>query len=1128
MHLLRTEARSLDEAEAARDLGQSPAELLFLSFSDADLGIVAAAAGLRPKSAPSLRLANLAELKHPYSVDLYVANVAAKARFVLVRLLGGLDYWRYGIEELSLAARKHDFMLAVIAGDTLEDARLDAASTLPVQDLRFISAAFQKGGPASIAALLDWASTKLDPSISEVAPRAPAPVPAAGRFEAACRHGETNKGRALILFYRSFFLAADTRPIAALAEALFARELDVTAFFVTSLKDSEAIPLVHAEIRREKPDVIINTTGFSARLDDARSILDGADAPVLQAILAGATEAQWQADPRGLCAADLAMNVVLPEMDGRLVTRAISCKAEAPHQADFEFTPRVHKTLPSRVSFVARLAAAWVKLRKTPRNERKIGLVLSDYPAKAGRGGFAVGLDTPKSINAIADLLRGAGFAIGPLPHADELMHRLENAALTEDLRLEDYAEALRALPASFVHALDAHWGLPETDPHVRAGAFTFSVLRAENLFVAMQPDRGRASDHKTDYHNVALPPCHHYVAFYLWLRHHAEIDAMIHCGTHGTLEWLPGKAVALDETCAPEAVLGPLPVIYPFIVNNPGEAAQAKRRISALTIGHLTPPLSPAGSHGEAQEIEALFDEYAAAETLDPKRSKFLASAILDRAKETGLLRDSGLADTSDPMIALRQLDAFLCDLKDMRIRDGLHVFGQSPQGLLRDATLLGLTRDPAAAGTDEDGTQAGALLDRCGPAERDALLAALDGRFVAPGPGGAPSRGRIDVLPTGRNLYGTDPRAVPTRTATEIGRRTALEIVTRHAQDRGEWPKRIILDLWASATMRTGGDDLAQAFALLGVTPTWDTTSSRVSGFEILSPARLDFPRIDVTLRISGLFRDVFPMQIALFDQAVRSVAALDEDADVNPLAAAYRRGEAPSRIFGAAPGAYGIGLSRAIDRDPLVSREKLGELYLATAAFAYGGRGAEGLATKAFAERVSQADALVHVQDIDGADILDSEAIIDHEGGFAAAAQTLGNDAAIYHVDATRAGAIKVRTLPEEIARTVRARAANPRWIAGQMRHGHRGAAEIAETIDHLFSLAVLTKAVESRHFELLFEATCGTPMVQEFLIEANPKAAQAIAERFSEALARGFWRSRRNSTLASLAAMREALA
>ncbi len=1060
----------------------------------------------------SVRLASLASLKHPYSVDLYVEKAIAGSRFVLIRLLGGLDYWRYGVEEISRAARRHGVLLAIVPGDGRADPRLEEASTLPAADLREIFARFQSGGAANVGAALDWIEARLDGEAAWEASRA---VAAAGVFETGARPPPGAFARALIIFYRSYLMAGDTAPVAALADALTAKGLDVEAVFVTSLKDGEASAFLRARIADAKPDVILNATAFSARLDDGASVLDAADAPVLQAIFCGASEAGWRADPRGLGAADLAMNVVLPEMDGRLIARAIAFKTEAPHRPELQFTPLVHEAAASRVKFVADLAAAWAHLRKTPPNARKIACVLSDYPGKAGRGGYAVGLDTARSAAAIAEMLRSEGYAIGPLPPADQLMARLESAPC-ERLSLADYLDTLRIMPRTFVEAVAAAWGAPEADPAARDGFFSFAILRAANFCLALQPDRGSAQDRKAQYHDASLPPRHAYVAFYIWLRRVAKIDAMIHCGAHGTLEWLPGKASALSESCAPEIVLGPTPVVYPFIVNNPGEAAQAKRRLAAVIVGHLTPPLMQAGSHGAAQEIEALLDEYAGAESLDPKRARLLARAILERAADTGLAQDCGLKDGEDPMSALQRLDAWLCDLKDMRIGDGLHVFGASPQGALREANLACLP-----------GANAGALLDCCGEAERAGLIAALDGRFVEPGPGGAPSRGRIDVLPTGRNLYGVDPRAVPTRTAWEIGRRAAAEVLDRHARDHGEWPKRIVMDLWASATMRTGGDDLAHALALIGVQPLWDAASSRVTGFEIIPLAKLGRPRVDTTLRISGLFRDVFPAQIALYDQAVRAIAESDESDEDNPLAAARRAGGvAPLRIFGAAPSAYGLGLSRTLSDDPAASREKLGRLYLDATSHAYGARG-EGIASPDFTERVASADAMIHAQDQAEQDLLESDSIVDHAGGFAAAAQMLGNDAPVYHVETTRPGAIRVRTTPEEVARILRGRASNPRWIRGQMRHGHRGGAEIAETVDHLFALAVLTDAVASRHFELLFEATCGDADVRDFLIEANPKAALSIVARFEEAARRGFWRSRRNSSQDTLAAMRERL-
>ena len=470
----------------------------------------------------------------------------------------------------------------------------------------------------------------------------------------------------------------------------------------------------------------------------------------------------------------------------------------------------------------------------------------------------------------------------------------------------------------------------PADDRDLFDGAFRLRLVRLGKLIAAVQPDRGDASSRKGDYHNLNLPPRHAYVAFYFWLTRKEKVDAIVQLGAHGTLEWLPGKAVALSETCAPEVLLGPTPVVYPFIVNNPGEAAQAKRRIGAVAIGHLTPPLIAAGSYGSALELERLFDEFAEAQALDPRRARAIAPLILERGRETGLLKECA-ADDKPPEEALVALDAWLCDLKEMRVGDGLHVFGQSPDSA---DGFAGLELDPAARDT------LSARVAASGAAELLGLLRALGGRFVPPGPAGAPARGRLDVLPTGRNIYAIDPRSAPTRNAWEIGRRTAEEIVKRYAQDHGEWPKRIVLDLWGSATMRTGGDDLAQAFALIGCRPTWDAASTRVSGFEVLPLAMLGRSRVDVTLRISGLFRDVFPAQIALFSAAVRAVAALEESVDDNPLASL--QGASLARIFGAAPGAYGVGLGARIAQGDWAERSELAEAYLAATSHAYDGEG------------------------------------------------------------------------------------------------------------------------------------------------------------------------------------------
>lgn len=1071
MHLLRIESVSLDDAAQAVDLEQNAAPLVFLSFTDSDLTSLGRAWQLG-SDIPHLRLAKIADLKHPYSVDLWIEKVAAHAKTIVVRLLGGMDYWRYGVEQLSAAARNKGIRLAFIPGDYQEDARLVSASTLPPETLRAMWAYFQEGGPENMArALRFMAGGALEPAVK---------IAAFGAFSQACAMGAPDAPRALIVFYRSSYLADDTAPITSLAKALQEKEFHACTVYVSSLKDPAAAEPLCGYIAAFKPDIVFNTTAFSARIGEGGTVLDEADAPVFQVILAGSSREAWAAQGRGLSASDQAMNVVLPEVDGRIVSRAISFKAQAARHPDLQIAPLTHQPDESRIGFVAALGAAWARLRRLPNGRKRLALILSDYPAKGGRAGYAVGLDTAQSVVQISADLRESDYCIGAPVNSQELMHHLTLGELTKTLSLTDYHQAFAGLPEAFQGTVTAAWGAPENDTALGNNHFKFRLVRTGNALICVQPERGREINRKGDYHDTNLPPQHAYIAFYIWLR--TQADALIHVGAHGTLEWLPGKAVALSQDCAPEIVLGPMPVIYPFIVNNPGEAAQAKRRLSAVTIGHMTPPLIQAGTHGALAEIEALMDEYAQAETLDPRRAKHLAQAIFLKARDSGVLAESGVTEAAPLDDALASLDNWLCDIKDMRIGDGLHIFGQGA----------------------------------CGAEEREGLLKALGGRFVAPGPAGAPSQGRMDVLPTGRNLYSIDPRAIPSRTAWEIGQRLAQEVLNTYAQEHGEWPRSVFLDLWASTSMRTGGDDLAQAFAFLGVRPKWDDASTRVNGFEILPLAQLGRARVDVTLRISGLFRDVFPMQIALFDAAVRAVAALDEPLEDNPLIA--RRDEL-QRIFGSAPGTYGLGLGETLTQGVWETRDELGRAYLAANSYAYGGQG-EGVKSGAFSARVSAADAFVHVQDMAGQDILDADAFSQNEGGFAAAAAALGKNPALYHTDNTSAKP-KVRTVSAEVARVMRTRATNPRWIAGQMRHGHRGAAEIAETVDNLFNFSALAGVVTDGQFEQMFDATLGDEAVRNFLFQVNAPAAQAIENKFKEALRRGLWLCRRNSTLALLA-------
>ena len=1121
MHVLATQLATLDDADAAVDLGQSPADVVVLSFSDSDLSALAAAWQQDAGSLPTLRLASLKKLRHPMSVDLYVDRVVAHARVVIVRGLGGLDYWRYGFERIGDTARENGILFAALPGDDRADPRLVSVSTMAAGPLEMLDRFFREGGTDNLRQALHYIGALLDRGDVWTPP---APVgPIAGftpdrqtvSIDELCRV-QDHRPSALVVFYRSNLMAADVEPVAALLEALERQGLAPLAIAVNSLKD----PAVEADLERligaRKPAVILNTTAFSARRGDDTTVLDAADVPVLQVVLAGSTREGWAGSPRGLSPADLAMNVVLPELDGRLLTRAISFKAEARVDPRVEFGSVRHAPDPDRVDYVARLAAAWAQLARRARAERRLALVLSDYPARGGRTGYAVGLDTSASAAEILRLLRSEGYDAGSseLGAADVERFLLEQ---TECVRipLSVYRTWLASLPESLQLAIDGAWGAAGSDPAVAGDAFELPVLRCGHVLILLQPDRGLADDRKAGYHDMTCPPRHAYVALYAWLRETEKIDALVHLGTHGTLEWLPGKALALSAECWPEAVLGAVPVVYPFIVNNPGEAVQAKRRLGAVTIGHLTPPLSAAGLHGALAEMEGLVEEYASADGLDRRRLRFLEDEIVERAWSSGLAAECGLARGEPNQTAIAKLDAQLCDIKELSIRDGLHIYGQQP-GAEAQSALVGAM---VLASGDEDAPALRREIDEavavCGRHEREALLTALDGRRVAPGPAGAPTRGRADVLPTGRNLTSIDPRAIPTRTASVIGARAADEVVRRYLQDHGDYPRALVIDLWASASLRTGGDDLAQAFAYLGVRPTWDKASSRVTGVEILPMAVLDRPRIDVTLRISGLFRDIFETQIALFDVAVRRVAALEEDSGDNPLAEAGRRGADLARVFGGAPGSYGARAADLALDGAWTSRAELGEAYLSSATHAYGGSETVSAETDGFRSRVSEADVLVHPQDDRERDLLDGDGVADFAGGFAAAAALLGNDPELYHLDTSQPSAPKARRVAEEIARVVRGRLTNPRWIAGMLDHGYRGVAEIAQTVDALYAFAATAEVVSNHLFEATHDALIGDGAILTAMRDRNPAATAAIAGRLRDALARGLWTTRRNA-------------
>jgi cobaltochelatase CobN len=1078
-----------------------------------------------------------------------------------------------------------------------------------------------------------------------------------------------------LCFYRALVQSGETKPVEALIAALAAEGMTVLPVFVSSLKDAVSIGTLQAIFGEVAPTVVMNATGFAVSApgaDRKPTVLEFSDAPVLQVIFSGSSRSAWEASPQGLMARDLAMNVALPEVDGRILSRAVSFKAAAIYDADVEANIVGHEPLADRVAFAAKLAANWARLRQAAPSERRVAIIMANYPNRDGRLGNGVGLDTPAGTIEVMQAMAAAGYAIDSIPASGDALiaHLMEgptNSAradchFRETFSLSEYNAFFASLPDRIQAEVTGRWGEPQSDPFFRDGRFALPLTRFGQTLVGIQPARGYHIDPKETYHSPDLVPPHGYLAFYAYLRRGYGAHAIIHMGKHGNLEWLPGKSLALSESCYPEAVFGPMPHLYPFIVNDPGEGTQAKRRTAAVIIDHLTPPLTRAESYGPLKDLEALVDEYYDAAGGDPRRLRLLSKQILELVRDIGLDHDAGIAGTDGEDKALEKLDAYLCDLKELQIRDGLHVFGVAPEGRLLTDLTVALARVPR--GQSEGGDQSlqraiaadaqlgvsttisplegemsvrtevgegsarsqpdrppsvgradispargeinperlfdpldcilsdpwsgpkpailaeisdapwrtagdtveriellaakfvsgdlpcpqgwaatGAVLHevetrlkpsivQSGHAEIAALMTGLDGRFVAPGPSGAPTRGRPDVLPTGRNFYSVDSRAVPTPAAFELGKKSAELLIRRYLQDHGDWPTSFGLTAWGTSNMRTGGDDIAQAMALIGTKPVWDMMSRRVTGYEIVPLAILGRPRVDVTLRISGFFRDAFPEQIALFDTAIRAVGGLEED-DADNMIAARMRAEAKRleaagvsakdaarrasyRVFGAKPGAYGAGLQALMDEGGWDNRADLADAYLTWGSYAYGA-GEDGKAERGLLEaRLKTVEAVVQNQDNREHDLLDSDDYYQFEGGMSLAVEQMaGTRPVIYHNDHSRPEKPVIRSLEEEIGRVVRGRVVNPKWIDGVMRHGYKGAFEIAATVDYMFAFAATTSAVRSHHFEAVYQAYVMDERVRQFMEEKNPNALREMTDKLMEAIDRGLWSPRSNS-------------
>ncbi|GAW49208.1 MULTISPECIES: cobaltochelatase subunit CobN [unclassified Nocardioides] len=1137
-----------------------------------------------------------------------MAETIEGADLVVGRILGSPHDLCSGFARI----RETGVPMVVLGGEQQPSAELMELSTVPIGVSAEAHRYLAEGGPANLAQLHAFLSDTV--LLTGEGFEAPVEVPAWGVLERPPLSAELP--RVGVLFYRAHQASGNTSFAHALADAVDATGQAVgVPIFSSSLRSAPdelyaALGTLDALVVTVLAAGGSQPAGASAGGDDEAWDVEriaALDIPVLQGLCLTSSREEWEASDDGVTPLDSASQIAIPEFDGRIITAPFSFK-----EIDEDGLPR-YVADAERSARVAGIAVNHARLRRIPPSERKVALMLSAYPTKHSRVGNAVGLDTPVSTVRLLRRMRDAGYDLGP-------------TGAIPGLDLEDDTEAGDAL----IHALIAAGGQDEewltqaqlTDAHVRitpeqyaawtadlhpelrtemveawgpapgrlfvndSGEIVLATITAGNVVLLIQPPRGFGENPVAIYHDPDLAPSHHYLAAYRWLGASEDTGgfgahAVVHLGKHGSMEWLPGKNAALSAACATDAAIGNLPLIYPFLVNDPGEGAQAKRRAHATIVDHLIPPMARAESYGDIARLEQLLDEHANIAAMDPAKLPAIRGEIWQLMHAAEMHRDLGLDERPDDEEFddfILHVDGWLCEIKDAQIRDGLHVLGQAPAGEARVNLVLAILRAAqvfggesravpglraalglkegaeATVAVDEFERQARDLVQRMDDAdwavgtaaklhddpvvqevlhfaatqvvprlerttdELDAVLHALDGGFIPAGPSGSPLRGLVNVLPTGRNFYTVDPRAVPSRLAWQTGCAMADSLVQRYLEETGGYPSSVGLSVWGTSAMRTSGDDVAEVLALLGVRPEWDEASRRVKDLRVIALEELGRPRIDVTVRISGFFRDAFPHVVAMLDDAIRLVADLDEPDHLN-LVRAHTRADlaehgderrATTRIFGSKPGSYGAGILQVVESGSWRDDRDLAEVYTAWGGFAYG-RGLDG-APAADDMRVNYRRIMVAAKNIDTRehDIADSDDYFQYHGGMVATVRALtGSDPKAYVGDSTTPDAVRTRTLQEEINRVFRARVVNPRWIGAMQRHGYKGAFELAATVDYLFGFDATTGVVHDWMYTALAQEYVLEETNQAFMRQSNPWALRGIVEKLHEAVDRGLW-------------------
>ena len=1233
--------------------------ILLITTADTDMLTAERALSSLPHDFPQVVALNPASIQTGDLTNQIMA-LASDAGIVVLRLLGGKRAMPETFDTLVRHCRSEGIPLIACPGHQEWDEDIVTACTVPVAEVETVFAYLMQGGVQNFQNLLLFLSdTYFGTGYGH---EAPAPLPWEGIYHPDIPDGtdidsyitqrfHPNRPSIGILFYRAHWMSGNLLPIDALIRSLEAHGANVLPVFAFSLKHSpeengqanrafteylatpEGAPRVHC---------IINTMGmYMGELSaEGPAIASGwsvdylarLNIPMIQAIISTGSQDQWLDSDLGLGPVDTAMSIALPEFDGRLISVPISFKEEASADGPSKLDGRLQRYVPrpDRVDLVARLAIKQANLAMKPNSEKRIAIVLSNYPTKDARIGNAVGMDTPASAIRVLHALRDAGYNVSNIPEdGDVLVHRIiercsndQDFLSEEQLRLaaghvtaKRYSGWFSTLPGEVASELTRDWGEPPGRVYRANGSLAIAGIDLGNVFIGLQPPRGFGENPIAIYHSPDMAPTHHYIAYYRWIRDVFQADAILHLGKHGTLEWLPGKGIGLSPSCYPEVALDDMPLFYPFIINDPGEGSQAKRRAHATIVDHLIPAMTTADSYGDIARIEQLMDEHYQCQTLDPAKLPLLETQIWEVVQQAELHRDLGIDSQPDDFAEfILEIDGYLCELKDAQIKDGLHILGETPSdeqmiGLLCALTRLDIGGTPSlrrsiseALGMDYsyltndlaatpatpvphlldqlDNTPVrtnGDILERIEalcrlaygdlldhgfhaqdveavvqkvldhpdsqtqrvleyvantiypalmrtPDEIGNLLRGLNGRFVPPGPSGAPTRGMANILPTGRNFYSVDPKTIPSPASWETGRQLADSLLQKYLDEEGAYPEMVGIVVWGTSAMRTHGDDLAQILQLLGVRPVWQAESRRVLGLEVIPLAELGHPRIDVTVRISGFFRDAFPNLINLLDQAVELVACLDESPEDNYIlkhlqedAAGSNTGAPPEdrsenlyRIFGSKPGTYGAGILTVLDERNWETVQDLAEVYTAWGGYAYTQEQHGVNARSQFRKRFSQIVVAAKNQDTREHDIFDSDDYMQYHGGMIATVRALtGRNPRQFFGDSSDPSRARNRDLQDEARRVFRSRVVNPKWIESMKRHGYKGAFELAATVDYMFGYDATAQVIEDWMYENVTESYVLDPDTQRFFQQSNPWALKGVIERLLEAIERGLW-------------------